>query len=114
MLYSPPGSASELIAPMTSPPGAAISGLGTPSRFGPALENQQTSPPAIRSDAVLPAGERLRAHRANDEPSRGGDLRLGDAVEVWARAREPADLAPRDQIGCCTPRRGAPPSSSRQ
>ena len=46
MLFALPGSASLLIAPTTMPPGAAISGFGTPVSVGPALENQHISPTA--------------------------------------------------------------------
>src|SRR5690349_5757338 len=48
-----PGSAAELIADTTNAPGAAISGFATPVAFGPALENQHTSPsPTARTVGV--------------------------------------------------------------
>jgi hypothetical protein len=49
MLVGTSGPAHWLIAAMTAPPGAEISGFGSPVAVGPALENQQTSPDVIVS-----------------------------------------------------------------
>ena len=58
-----PGFAVRLSAEMTSAPGAAISGFGTPVAVGPALENQHTSP-SKRSRKSADVSLRAAAPRA--------------------------------------------------
>ncbi len=99
MLFGDPGNAPWLSAPMTMPPGARMSGFGTPINVGPALEKSQISPLLIGCLARGICGRPPYASRRGsvmviDSPS--SDVQLGLSIV------QPAAMIPALDAGSVT------------